>query len=53
MRKMAWLYLGLTNELKIRWHAIELQLGDFIATNNKISAIDKWDKQCAINRQID
>ena len=30
-----------------------LQLGDFIATSNKISAIDRWDKQYVINRQID
>ena len=47
---MAWLYSGLTDELETRWQATELQLGDFITTSNKISAIDRWDKQCAINR---
>ena len=50
---MAWLYLGLTDELETRWQATELQLGDFIATSNKISATDRWDEQYAINRQID
>jgi len=49
-RKMAQLYSGLIDELKTRWQATELQQGDFIAASNKISAIDKWDKQCAINR---
>ena len=49
-RKMARLYLGLANELETRWQATELQRGDFIATSNKLSAIDRWDKQCAINR---
>jgi len=40
-RKMAWLYLGLTDELETKWQATELQLGNFIATRNKISAIDR------------
>ena len=47
---MAWLYSSLIDELETRWQAIGPQLGDFIATNNKISAIDRWDKQCVINR---
>ena len=47
---MALLYSGLTDELERRWQAIELQLGDFIAISNEISAIDRWYKQCAINR---
>ena len=42
--------LGLTDELETRWQATEVQLGDFIAISNKISAINRWDKQCAINR---
>ena len=50
---MGWLYSGLTEELETRWQAIELQLGDYIAIRNKIIAIDRWDKQCAINRYID
>jgi len=40
-RKMAWLYSSLTDELETRWRATELQLGGFIATRNKISAIDR------------
>ena len=47
---MAWLYSDLTDELEIRWQATKLQLGDFIATSNKISVIDRWDKQCAMNK---
>ena len=47
---MARLYSDLTDELETRWQAIEFQRGDFIATSNKISAIDRWDKQCAMNR---
>jgi len=39
--KMARLYSGLIDELETRWQASELQLGDFIATSNKISAIDR------------
>jgi len=49
-RKMTLLYSGLTDELETRWQATELELGDFIASSNKISAIDRGDKQCAINR---
>ena len=47
---MAWLYSGLTDELETRWQIIELQLGGFIATNNKISAIDRLDKQGIMDR---
>ena len=38
---MVRLYSSLTDELEIRWQATELQLGDFIATSNKMSAIDR------------
>jgi len=47
---MARLYSALTDELETRWLATELQLGDFIATSNKISAIDRLEKQCVIHR---
>ena len=41
---MTWLYSDLIDELETRWQATGLQLGDFIATSNKISTIDRWDK---------
>ena len=49
-RNMVRLYSGLIDELETRRQATELQLGDFIATSNKMSATDRWDKQCVINR---
>ena len=39
----------LTDKLETRW-ATALQLDDFIDTSNKISAIDRWDKQCVMDR---
>jgi len=47
---MVWLYSGLTDELETRWRATEFQLRDFIATSNKISTIDRWNKQCVMDR---
>ena len=47
---MTQLYSGLTDELEARWQTTEFQLGDFIATSNKVSVIHRWDQQYAINR---